>query len=273
MFGSILLTRRGRRDRLAFAELHLLARAALLAILMALLARLLWAILTPVGPLGDWRASAPRLLPADAQAALLSGFDPFPRAAATVAAGGEGVTDLDLELFGTLENRGSGVGSAIIAGEDGEQQSYAVGDEVAPGVRLAAVAFDHVVLDRGGVRERLYIDGSVPAEEVGTSSAQDDPLAMAAGSEAAANAAIPQIDFQPRRSGSQITGIRIPPLVEAALPGVIGLRPGDVIVGVNGVPIRSQADIDQFKASLKPAARLSLEVERGSKTIPIAVNL
>ncbi|MCJ7421069.1 type II secretion system protein N [Sphingomicrobium astaxanthinifaciens] len=268
MLGSILRLRPGRRDRLAFAELHLLARAVLLAILAALLSRLFWVLVTPVGPLGAWQAAEPRLLSPEAQTALLTGYDPFPAPAATLAAGGEGVTDLDLELFGTLLNRGAGTGSAIIAGDDGEQQSYAVGDEVSPGVRLAEVAFDHVVLDRGGVRERLYLDGSVPAEDAAPAAA-----AAGAGSEATARASIPDYQFEPRRSGSRITGIRLPVTTDPALLSVIGLRPGDVIVGVNGVPVRSQADIDQFKASLKPAARLSLDVERGATTVPIAVNL
>ncbi|MCJ8191274.1 type II secretion system protein N [Sphingomicrobium aestuariivivum] len=267
---NAILRRRGRRgDRLAFAELHLLARALLIAILAALVARLLFVLVTPVGPLGDWRAAAPRLLSEQAQASLLGSYDPFPAPAAAVAAGGEGVTDLDLELFGTTLNRGAGTGSAIIATEDGVQQSFAVGDEVSPGVRLAEVAFDHVVLDRGGVRERLYLDGSVPADTVEV----PDTSNAATGTEVAQAARIPDYPFQPRMTGNRITGIRLPPTTDAALLAVIGLRPGDVIVGVNGVPVRSQADIDQLKASLKPAARLSLDVERGASTVPIAVNL
>src|SRR3546814_4658726 len=61
---------------------------------------------------------------------------------------------LGLTLYGVNINEATGGGSAIIAAEDGEQASYAVGDEIAPGVRLAGVAFDHVTLDRGGAQER-----------------------------------------------------------------------------------------------------------------------
>ncbi|WP_265587573.1 type II secretion system protein N [Sphingomicrobium arenosum] len=269
MFASILKARPGRRDRLAFAELHLIARACLIAILAALLARLLWVLVTPVGPLGDWRVAAPRFLSDGARDALLSSYDPFPGTPATVAAGGESVTDLDLQLFGTLLNRGAGTGSAIIAGEDGVQQSFAVGDEVSPGVRLAEVAFDHVVLDRGGVREMLYLDGALPADTIEV----PDTSSAAAGTEAAAQAMIPDFEFEPRRTGGKITGIRLPITTDPALLSVIGLRAGDVIVSVNDVPVDSQADIDQLKSSLKPAARIRLMVERGAQTVPIAVNL
>src|SRR3546814_10239596 len=67
---------------------------------------------------------------------------------------------LGLTLYGVNINEATGGGSAIIAAEDGEQASYAVGDEIAPGVRLAGVAFDHVTLDRGGAQESLFLDQS-----------------------------------------------------------------------------------------------------------------
>ncbi|WP_343345003.1 type II secretion system protein N [Sphingomicrobium sp. XHP0239] len=269
MFGSILRTRPGRRDRLTFAQAHVVARALLLAVLAAFAARLVWVFATPVGPIGDWQAASPRLLPAAAQSELLNRYDPFPQQqAATTSVGGEAVTDLDLELFGTRENRGTGMGSAIIAGADGEQASYQVGDEVAPGVTLAAVAFDYVTLDRGGVRERLYFEGAEP--EAG---AENTASAGEGGNTTAASASVPDLDFQPRQSGGRITGIRLPVSAEPALMAVYGLRQGDVIVSVNGVPVDSQSDIAQFQAALKPGARLSLQVERGGSTVPVAVTL
>jgi general secretion pathway protein C len=40
-----------------------------------------------------------------------------------------------------------------------------VGEEIMPGVRLAAVEFESVTLDRGGAREQLYIDQSGSAAD------------------------------------------------------------------------------------------------------------
>ena len=82
------------------------------------------------------------------------------------AAGGN-VTSLSLKLYGIQLNEASGSGSAIIAGADGVQMSYALGDEIVPGVKLKAVFFDHVLLDRGGAEESLFIDQSSPAPEAG----------------------------------------------------------------------------------------------------------
>ena len=57
----------------------------------------------------------------------------------------------------------TGRGSAILATGDGQQQVYAVGDTIADGVTLAAIAADHVVLDRSGTREALWIDSGSAA--------------------------------------------------------------------------------------------------------------
>ena len=136
---------------------RLLGAAELLAWALAglLAARALWLALTPAGSLGVPVVAA-------AAAPVLAGIDPFfPQA--QVAA--DAVSGLDLVLLGTRVDAASGRGSAIIATPDGQQQSVGVGDAIMPGVRLVAVAFESVTLDRGGTREQLYIDQSGgPAE-------------------------------------------------------------------------------------------------------------
>jgi general secretion pathway protein C len=116
-----------------------------------LLARAIWLAVTPAGTLGTPPA------PAVAAPLTLAAVDPFFPQAATPA---DAVSGLDLVLVGTRVDAASGRGSAIIATPDGQQQSIGVGEEVMPGVRLAAVDFESVTLDRGGARETLYIDQS-----------------------------------------------------------------------------------------------------------------
>jgi hypothetical protein len=120
------------------------------AILGLVAARLLWLALTPAGPLGSPVVALP-------QGPLLVAVDPFFPAAPVAA---DAVSGLDLELLGTRVDAASGRGSAIIATPDGSQRSVGVGEEIMPGVRLAAVEFESVTLDRGGAREQLYIDQS-----------------------------------------------------------------------------------------------------------------
>ncbi len=70
------------------------------------------------------------------------------------------VTSLPFKLYGIRISEGSGLGSAIIADDTGKQSSFAVGEEIMPGITLKAVAFDHVTISRSGADETLYIDQS-----------------------------------------------------------------------------------------------------------------
>src|SRR4030095_5601092 len=105
---------------------------ALLVLIAVQAARLLWILVTPVGPVGEWKASGALVLP-DGDAALRE-LDPFfrlSRAGAPAA-----VTALSLKLYGVTEARATGRGSAIIALPDGTQRSFAVGEDIMPGVAL-----------------------------------------------------------------------------------------------------------------------------------------
>lgn len=235
-------------------------------------ARLFWAIVTPVGPVGKWRAPSVNVVPASARAALFSGFDPFFRNDQP-ASDTANVTSLSLTLFGIRANESSGGGSAIIAGEDGVQNSYAVGEEVAPGVVLDAVAFDHVILSRSGVKESLYLDQSVPAETVNPSSS---PAPSAPGAAATNDVGLnadtiqKSIGFAPRNEGGRVTGLVLQPRDDGTMMRIAGFQAGDIVVAINGRPVSSASDI---AAQLKPGARLSVEIERGGSKLPIALNL
>jgi general secretion pathway protein C len=129
-----------------------------LALLGVQMARLAFAALTPAGPLGQ-------VVPAGSAPAadkVAQRFDPFFRAEA-MQAGSATVTGLPLNLFGTRQDFATGRGSAIIATPDGVQSSFAVGEMVMPGAKLVTVAGDYVEIERGGTRERLSLDQSVPA--------------------------------------------------------------------------------------------------------------
>ena len=158
------LDARARRllRRLPRTNLYSALELVLLAALAVQCARLLWVIVTPVGPLGAWRPEQPGV--AGSPIEILRGFDPFFRSAPV--AGPAVVTSLQLTLYGTRIDEAVGGGSAIIAGPDGVQMSVAVGDEIVPGVKLKAVAFDHVTVDRGGVAEDLFLDQSGAVQPV-----------------------------------------------------------------------------------------------------------
>lgn len=137
-----------------FLDLHrspgsriILALEVLLVLLLAAqAARLVWIFAAPASVVSPpAKASHP---PVDLS--VLARFDAF--GATRGAVGGSAIDGF--RLFG-VRSGGPGGGSAIIAGPDGMQKSYTVGETLADGVTLASVAADHVELSRGGARATL----------------------------------------------------------------------------------------------------------------------
>jgi len=268
-----LLRARGRSSRAIWPQL-------LVGVLGALLVwqsvRLLWVLLTPVSPLGAWQPQAAVIASPAERRALFTSLDPFFRGAAQGPAAAT-VTSAGLTLFGINLNEATGGGSAIIAGEDGVQMSYAVGDDIAPGLKLAGVAFDHVLLDRGGARESLFLDQSGEAPVAGAATPLPAPTpeigANPAGGELTAAALKVGVGFAPRTENGRVTGIAVQPQGDGATFRAAGLRPGDVIRAVGGRPIGSAGDAAALANQLAPGARIALEVERGASVVPVAIFL
>ncbi len=266
---------RARRllGRVPVVSIYSVAELALLALLATQAARFVWAVATPVGPLGDWRPAEPTVagLPADA----LASFDPFFRLEAP-ATGPATVTSLQLTLFGTRIDEAQGGGSAILAGPDGVQKSVAVGEEVAPGVRLKAVAFDHVTLDRGGAVEDLFIDQSKTVQPVNPVAPGVAPPPVAPGAAPPA-AAIPagqirdEIGFIPRIDGGRVSGLVVRPQGTGNLFRQANLREGDVITAIAGRPVNDAADFDRLAAQVSTGGSIPIIVERGGQTLPLSL--
>jgi general secretion pathway protein C len=216
-------------------------------------ARLIWLLVVPAGPVGDWPGppAQPSLL------AALPAVDPFNKGAA--AAGEAVVSDLDLVLAGTRVDGASGRGSAIIAAADGVQQSFAVGDEVIPGVRLVAVAFDSVTLARDGVNETLFLDqsaGPVPVTPAGDAGTRPRLLA--------------DLALVPRLDGTRITGFILNPKGSGQAFAAAGLQAGDVLVAVDGQSVAQVRD-PAVLAQRLDGGGAQVTIERGGKPITFKV--
>ena len=262
-----LLRRLSRTSWLTVLEI------VLIAVLAVQCARLVWAIATPVGPLGDWHGdtNTPALSAPDM--ALFETFDPFFRLEGDARVV---VTDLDLRLFGVRQDEATGRGSAIIALPNGEQDSYSVGDELMPGVTLEAVDFDFVTISRNGSNEQIFLDQSTAAGQpsptasvpvnaaparqqaaTGRRSAETvTPMALAAGTQ-----------ISPRREGNRLTGIVLQPSGsdDAALR-TAGFQPGDIIVSINGERIQEMGQAVGFARELGTGDGF-VQVERNGETV------
>jgi general secretion pathway protein C len=264
--------------RLPRTNVYSAAEIVLLALLAVQCARLVWVIVTPVTPLGDWRPAQPG--GAAASSDLLRSFDPFFRLSGSDAPP-QAVTSLQLTLYGIRVNEATGGGSAIIATPDGTQNSYSVGDEIMPGATLKAVAFDHISIDRGGTVEDLYIDQSKPVPAI-------EPLPAGASPTTGAPRVTLQdlnsrglslgqirsgIGFIPRVDDGKVTGLVLRPNGDGQAFAKAGLQQGDIVTEVMGKPVTGPEDIAKLNGQFDNGGILSLMVERGGQKIPIGINV
>lgn len=264
--------------RIPAVNLYSLGELLLLGVLAIQCARLFWAIVTPVGPVGDWRIAQPGV--SGSPAAVLRGFDPFFRVSGSQNST-TAVTSLQLTLFGTRIDDATGLSSAIIAGPDGVQNSIGLGEEIVPGVRLKTVAFDHVTIDRGGKAEELYIDQSggaaptdaaaapgtaAPAPAVGSAEESRMPGVTAAQLKS-------DIGFTPRIDGGRISGLVVRSQGSGSAFRAMGLKDGDVVTAAGGRAITGPADADRLFSGLTPGSSLSITVERGGQTLSLTTTI
>jgi general secretion pathway protein C len=247
-------------------DLYFWLKAVLLALIAIQAARLTWTIMTPLGPVGRWLPAAPPTIPASAQLALLSTFDPFATSQAQASAANPAPPVSGFTLFGTRMSLGAAPGSAIIAGTDGVQNSYAVGEEVAPGVRLLSVGFDFVLIGGNGAEQRLAMEGADPPAAALPASGSLGRAGVALTPATIRN----NVALAPRLVGGRVSGFLVSASGDPAVLSRAGLRDGDIITQVNGRPL---TDPTSLQSQLNPGARLSLTVERGAGTVPVALTL
>lgn len=227
-------------------------------------------------------------------------FGDTPRA---LGADGGAASTLGLILRGTVADADPGAGFAMIAGEDGLERSFRVGQEVVAGVRLAAVYADRAVLTRNGSEETLRLPRDrnlAPAEVVRATPASTSSRATGAGQSAnpaSAPAAQRSVTVSPEAQrmladlqrnpqelmqrvravpvldGGRLTGVRIAEGTDAALVGLFGLRTGDVVTAVDGQTIDSPARGQQILSTLASAKSASVTVLRDGSPVEIRVGL
>ncbi len=269
--------------------------AALCALLAWIAAQALWFIsygtdaldLTVAAPTGSPTAAtlADGLGPAGAAAGLFDGLDPSDAPAGTIAP----ETPLNMTLRGVI-NAAGGAGSAVIETPGRGQRSLSVGAEIAPGVRLEAIHLDHVIINRRGTRESLFLteaaarrareqrDRPQPArtEEVRAAQAAnvlsgrpDPELARRLDREDWING----LRLEPALEGGRLTGMRVRDSSASAVLRASGLLPGDVITRLNGEPLTSAEAAARALRGLESADRVAVTVRRGEEEITLSAPL
>lgn len=203
-------------------------------------------------------------------------------------------SSLALTLRGTFATAEPGDGLAFIAGADGRERSYAVGDTLPGDAVLEAVYVDYVVVRNGAQRERLPLSGrqlepaGQPAQNNPVPSAAADPsggfltvmpvfggpdLATARAALTPAVAALmDSANVLPVSENGRLIGVRLR-VADPALLERVGLRGDDVITAVNGIPLDGPERRAELEAALRAGGVVTLTVRRDGTDRPVSVGL
>ncbi|WP_192883992.1 type II secretion system protein N [Xanthomonas campestris] len=241
-------------------------RTAAACVLLVLLAvqgvRLVWLLVTPLGPLGTAQgATTAAPLPALQR-------DVFFRASADSG-------DFGVVLHGV--RMGGADSAAYLSAGDGRQGAYRIGDAVAPGLTLQAIAADHVMVRAGSALRRL------PLIEHATASAAISAPAPASGAPVAAAAVASNVGARTAAAGTtavdpqqllRTTGLRanadgggftVMPRGDDALLRQAGLTPGDVLTQLNGRTLDAE-HLRELQDELRDGQTATLTYRRDGQT-------
>ena len=226
----------------------------------------------------------------DPDVARIVGLAPFGGAD---AAGGLPASDLGLILKGVLAAFPPDASTALISVGDGPARVYGVGQSPADNAVIEAIRIDHVVLNVGGVRQRL----DFPAPTVAPVAVAAPPVAGAAARPGGPAGAAPPPSPGPSApppgprpaspapsspspaataatAGMSATpsGYRVGPNPSPELRR-LGLQPGDVIESLNDRPVSGATSDQQLFEQARAAGRAWVVVNRDGRRLTLNLPL
>jgi general secretion pathway protein C len=187
-------------------------------------------------------------------------------------------SSLPLVLVGIISVDDPQDGLAILGENAAAAKVYAVGDNIPGGAKLHQVLADRVVIDRGGVLESLLLPRSLQpgAAPPSTNVLQtetpvldrmrklisDDPGLMA-------DIMRPQPVFA---QGKQ-KGYRVYPGRNRQAFTRLGLRPGDLVMAINGTPLDDPARGQDIFRTLGSSSEAHITVMRGGQQQDLTLNI
>jgi general secretion pathway protein C len=188
------------------------------------------------------------------------------------------ISSLNLVLTGVIASASGGY--ALISVNGQSQEPFAVGQTVTGGAELQAVYPDRVVIRRNGVLESLLLEGAekTPAEQWTPSATYHPPSApgnviqetgvnhyLVERDQLAAQFRTPDFLKQATVMPSGSGGFLMKQIQPGSLYEKLGLRAGDVIKSVNGMPINSAEDAIQLYQQMPNMGAVQMEIMRGGK--------
>jgi len=183
-------------------------------------------------------------------------------------------TTLALTLHGIVAGKRAADSRALIV-VNGDEEPYAVGAQLPGGAVIRSIYPDRVLLARDGRLEALRL----PTDDTGGPSPGMQPAALQP-------QAVPTQDLSqlrqeiadnpqrlmdvvramPVMDHGKLTGYRIYPAGNPSQFNQLGLKPGDVVSAVNGIPLTDPAQSMRVLSSLRTSEQVSVTLIRNGQT-------
>lgn len=178
--------------------------------------------------------------------------------------------------------------SAAVLNLGGRDQAVKLGQELSPGVSLAEVQADYVVINRGGIGERIDLDrydarAAKPAGAAITAPVTQFRLNVAAtGANAYAlsrqelNSVLQdprQMAFTGRIGAAASGGVRVEDAPTGSLLDKLGIKTGDIITGLNGQPVNSPGDLARLYQQFGTLSSIRAEVRRAGSPVMLSYTI
>jgi general secretion pathway protein C len=191
----------------------------------------------------------------------------------------------DLSAVGVIVSARPAAGVALLR-SGGRTRAVAVG-ESAFGGRVVAVDTTKVVVEFGGVRVEVPLAG---AATIRVAAAPQAPLAPAADDAPPPPRAMPRVDVEKRLAAEmqrilaetavapvsedgRVVGLRLIRLAQGTLLTDVGLRTGDVLTSINGLPTDSLPALMALWPQLQGASDLRASVLRDGRSVSLSLGL
>lgn len=201
-------------------------------------------------------AQAPPAAVAAPSAPIVPPPPPQPPAAAPAPTG--------FVLYGVMGGGPSG-GAAILGFPDGTQRTVRIGREFMPGMRLKEVGVRHAVVATAGGDIRLEFNKAAQFQQA-AAGLPPAPVGDSGREQQSRREALEfRMGLEPHEANGRVAGFAIRPKAKLPLLERAGLRPGDVILTVNGQALRDKEKVAELSQELATSYVAQIEFLRDGR--------
>ncbi|HHO68568.1 MAG TPA: type II secretion system protein GspC [Gammaproteobacteria bacterium] len=189
-------------------------------------------------------------------------------------------TRLKLTLRGVFSSDDKVLARAIVADPRGKEMSYGIGDPLPGGAKLSEIYPDRIILERSGRFETLRLPrdrtpSAAPARRSRPVPGDRNAALQRYRSEIKRNpnSFLNYVRATPARQNGKFVGFRLQEGKKRGVLKELGLRPGDIVTGVNGIAIDNPArGIDAMRA-LGEGQDVNVTLMRGGQELSLNFTL